>query len=852
MPIRLKVCLLACCIYTSCAQPLPSWETTYTSSTWGEVIYGFIHTAMQAQTPCGDTQAFLLEQHKTLFIAYVDWVLSYTQPNDVSDMVQNHLVPMVQDGDLPMVSQAIGTFLHQASEDAPFVENTNLWLQSAHHVSLNDTLFFLKTLMDEPYALPWIEEVGETLRETTSNASVASVLLEELSDVLGVLFHPMECRGFENMLPEEALLKEENGQNAVSASVELFFDTMQNHADQTMASLLLETQNTEPLKELLFLMWETMKYPESDVFLQSFHQLVSENKHVSMDVLRSLAWFMRTLSQSETIFFKKDIFQLAQKTEPFWKSVLSVQNSSNTTTSTVHVLMQTLLRIHQERPRFLNDLQDTITYQKIRKKDTCEDGTVIEETSVKVDYNRPSFFMKNDVQINNQSSLEQSVHLLASVDCGRVPFTNGKTLAHFILERFSQSSPQNVCGVIDTSLSLLETTSFIGESLTSWTLDAIGCEGDDVLEKLQALDALAQSGALHVYLPVAKVFVEKNQVPLLLELMHMVSEDFSSTSSVLRPLMPVIKDAIQEGVLESFLQVNKLLLTLPSTHGQDSMLDVWINACLSTFDTSKPVKTSRGVVYGKSLFWHTTQQAALVAQEWSSDAAQKAVQKTLDIFSNTLEKEAFYVFLKGFLSVGEHFAQVSYQDKTCMLSEFQSRTTYFIEKNRLERWKEVWNIVLKHPNVLNKQFFSSRTMRTHASRVGNSLLLEYHNAQQLSHMAVFASKAFKQRTQGSEHILDVLADVVSRDTHQVLWNLLKASLQEDHNNPSGAIGAQLAQWVLQPLLLGETNMCGASEEILTAESLSEMLKKMAFFLKEDPAGVQALYRLIATVHVGMP
>lgn len=197
--------------------------------------------------------------------------------------------------------------------------------------------------------------------------------------------------------------------------------------------------------------------------------------------------------------------------------------------STGQVLIDTLAQLRTQAPDFGPQLAPLFTHRRV-ERETQADGDrngIDEARSTLVDFAQPPLL----TGLDNRSSIHQLLDLLARNDACQLPLMN-KSLAVMIIDLMAGLSPQTV----GTLVGLVNAV----PGLTN-----LFCPGNS--QDIQALDALAQAGALDGLLPLAKAFKDRGETQLLVKLLVRLQRSYAATFRDLEPDLAAILDA---GVLE--------------------------------------------------------------------------------------------------------------------------------------------------------------------------------------------------------------------------------------------------------------------------------------------------------------
>ena len=171
----------------------------------------------------------------------------------------------------------------------------------------------------------------------------------------------------------------------------------------------------------------------------------------------------------------------------------------------------------------------------------------------------------------------------------------------------TELQPGTVCNIVDLLLGVLDITGGLGDFVTEQALNLLGCDGEQVLELLQALDALAKSGALDFYIPLASVFDDQGQLRALIDIFHLLVEDLTydddadpETHSALRPLLPVIGDVIRSGAVDTLFDLLDVMSEVELINGEGTMAEEMVDAIAHMVDSDQTVQTRNGAIENTS------------------------------------------------------------------------------------------------------------------------------------------------------------------------------------------------------------------------------------------------------------
>jgi hypothetical protein len=171
-------------------------------------------------------------------------------------------------------------------------------------------------------------------------------------------------------------------------------------------------------------------------------------------------------------------------------------------------------------------------------------GNVDPARSVRVDRSLPAT-RAGSPQGENRSVLQQVLDLLADAD-GCKTFFNlfGASLSETLIELMAGRSPQFVGTLID----------FVDSSIVQLYL-SIACPA--IKDEVLGLKGLSASGALEGFLPIAKVFVDRGETRLLIDILKTLDQSYPAT---IRPYEAEVSDILRSGAIEQAFDLDDLLV----------------------------------------------------------------------------------------------------------------------------------------------------------------------------------------------------------------------------------------------------------------------------------------------------
>jgi hypothetical protein len=606
-----------------------------------------------------------------------------------------------------------------------------------------------------------------------------------------------------------------------------------------------------PVADVAHVAIDFMRYDESRAFLDGLAKLVRERPEVAEKLLVAAGKLVSRARAADVDLEPAQVVRLARDLLPLLERIFSAGGQ------TPRLLLQAVHDLGTTSRVFPTRLGWTIDYAQLTKSPTCSDNAPDLSRSRAVDYKSPGGG-------SNRSSLEQVIELLASVDCGTVPFT-GKTVGVFVLDTVAGMKPSTVCGVTDTLLGALHITGVVGDFFTKLTLRGIGCsDADRVVSNLDALEDLAASGALDFLIPLDKVFADQGQLRTLIEIFKVVADDLAldedasvSTHSVFRQIEPVISDLIAEGAADALFDLTDVLVTVQSTdaHGQQTTLgNVLVDAVAFGIGT-RDVPTRAGVV-------HSSHAAELldpgerVFERLSSEERKAALGRVVDHITGYLRARpdglladrAILPFLRILLDGASDVWALPQATRDCYVDGLGSDAERLLLSPELARLMRATAVLRDAPerplleevaiDFLSALPAPATNVRSPLLQVSAELLESTAPKGAFSALVPYLSKVIDPDVTHGPAALNTLDALVQHDPDQVFLNILRKSVHAEGTNEAPA--ARLLH-AYTPALAVTGPTCSPEYEPWTSGGLDSAVHSLLDLLRDPQHGMPALF-----------
>ncbi len=313
--------------------------------------------------------------------------------------------------------------------------------------------------------------------------------------------------------------------------------------------------NDHPVADLTHLAFEVLRSTNTSRLMDVLYTALTTDPVRAEDFLVAMGEVANAVNAS-TLAITDTAFQDAIiDLVPLLQSIFKVSNSDGQ--STARLLVDLLASMTPaEKAQLSASLGWMVEYQSLYSRPNPT------PSGIRVDYDEPRYVGSAD----NRSGLEMVIELVDHANCGSI---SGRSVSYKIIDIAADLEPSTVENVIGLALGGLGISGSFGEVVVRGALVVIGCDYDRtglIYDHLMSIDVLAKSGGLDWLLPLARVFDDRGQIQVLIDIFALVArdlrydEDFSSsTVSSIRRLEPVLVTAIKAGALvKLFLAVDVL------------------------------------------------------------------------------------------------------------------------------------------------------------------------------------------------------------------------------------------------------------------------------------------------------
>lgn len=634
-----------------------------------------------------------------------------------------------------------------------------------------------------------------------------------------------------------------------------------------------------PFADMAWTLVEISRFEDAAVFLRTWSSLIKDNPELAEKILVAMGQVLEAIENGSISLTDPKIPALLNKALPLLDEVFETNNSSGQ--STAQLLLELMHDLGATARTFPEQILDTIDYSELVKSPSCTDAKPNYELSDAVDYNQPRYYQSNGHWVDNRSSIEESIELLSAVDCGSVPFTGGRTVAEFVIELLASRDEQSVCNIIDFLLGTIDIFGFFGEFATTFSLNLIGCDGDDVFPKLQALESLAHSGALNGYLPIAQVFVERDQLNTLLDIFHLAANDLQldedsdpNSESTIRAALPVIGQTIRAGAVNPMLDLADILVTTQAVDQSGTVGDVIMNSVERMVDDDGSVQDRHGVQHNGSLAEQLVIPFQTIVDRLnaanSTEPMDRLLSHVTDYLTETRVDDAqsadpaddrvvlsnlrFMPLTTILLDFVAQLLDLPEGQQTCYFNILQNDMNGFLTGRNFATMVRLIQALENAPGATTLENFAIRALDPMTTDDGReifgptvvllgALLQAQVDIEDMESIMTYFSQAMDPGRTNNRIMVSTFDNMLTRDTEDVLLKAVRNLMNQELLVSEKAPIQELSATFVDVASIDSDNMCEARDE-LSLDEATELVDTVVTFMQDEQEGLGAIYELL--------
>ncbi|RME02802.1 MAG: hypothetical protein D6805_08790 [Planctomycetota bacterium] len=589
-----------------------------------------------------------------------------------------------------------------------------------------------------------------------------------------------------------------------------------------------------PLLDLLYGLLELFKYNDSPKLLSAFENITKNQPKLTENLLISLGKVFHILQNTPIPLSKPDLYKLIEDLIPLLEDVSKKPNNSST--STARVLMQTIYNLGQIARNLPGQLANMSRYTTFTTKQL-------------VDFSQPP-------TPNNRSTLQQMLNLWYDMDQCKLPIIN-QTITEVTLNLVADMNPTTVKNLILKLDGVLATF--------SWFIN-LYCPG--FTQNRTALNELALSGALDAFIPIVKVFKDRGEIRLLIEILNKLHLNFNT---VLRKAEPTLIKILDSGAVQNLFDVIALTTQIQVPNSTDKAADVIADSIANLLDSTKTVFYRNGTQAPRLL--------SLLYEPW----------KTLDTkISSAGKTSQLDQLLKGLLDYiaetvvnnngtpndpSDDFEELKYPDLIPLLAKVSAKISAQLGTNASNRSQKVQSYQKDLENFLtSKDFYAlldllrvienSPTKTTLYQALENlftpqnnysddvfgallavlaSALQVKSNQSTLQQLAWFIGDMLQPSRPYAKDFVLAIQRIIVKDEGKIVLTMLRNLFIQNPQSPYNMPILEIYNTFSAVQKAAKSN---ASSPPLTAAELESTIRSLLKFMKDPKAGLPKFYEQI--------
>ena len=643
------------------------------------------------------------------------------------------------------------------------------------------------------------------------------------------------------------------------------------------AVLLPQNANSgdNPIADIIYAVMEDLHYERIGTLLRTWDVVMQKAPALAESVFLTLGKMAGGLGDQGFSLSDDSVLDTVMGAMPLVADLFQRDNSTGL--STARLLLDVFHQLSRTARSFPARLATNMEYISVVKKGgACSDSPVDFDSplSRRVDFDKPRYFM--DLQsgeiLDNRSGFEQLLELLSAADCGVIPHTGGKRFAEVLIDLLADYAPKDVCHLIDNVLRLLGVGRFSTQALVIAALDKLGCDGQKLFVSLSALDSLAKSGLLEVYMPLARIFQDRGQIRTLLDLLQVAVVDLQKGDagdrgqSILRGAMPTLARVLRSEVVDQLFDLDDLLVTIPAVDGSGTLADVVVDSFEFLVRDWVPVETRRGVVLGTSNLLEILRPLRQIIDRLAQAKVEKSLQRVFSVILGYLKPDSLgqhladpriFPLLQNMLS---YLAEAFEHEPESVRCFFHSLQLALDELIGVERFQEFVALMRTFANAPDSRAVDAALMNLltpNASephqdafppmtQVISATIQTQFDDIRFKPVLKYFGQALQDGKDDAPGMLQTLDSLVNDDPHKILLTMARSLFRA-----SGGPGEPQAFDVLFSLLseigsMDEQGQCTFNpDEPWTLPESESSIRAIADFLTDPRAGMPAIYQVIS-------
>ena len=630
--------------------------------------------------------------------------------------------------------------------------------------------------------------------------------------------------------------------------------------------------NDNPVADLVFSVVEDFKYKHIGTLLKTWSVVIEDDPQTAELVLISVYNIMKSLEHGGITLTDIDLLDFFIDILPLIAEIFKKDNSTGETTA--RLLLDVIHELGDVARDFPSKLLTSLQYVSLEKDETCSSQPPNLELSIQVNYERERYYYNESGLVDNRSGIEQLVELLADSDCGSVPFTGDKTVAEVIVENMADRTPDNVCDIINGVFGIIGFAPNVSEAIAVVSLNLMGCDGELVWDNLMSMDVLAKSGMLDAILPVAKSFVDRDQLNTLLSIFHLLNDDLKLDEggveeSTVRKILPTLIKVLKTDAVDSLFDLDDILVSVPAVDGSGNLADVIVDSFEWVTAIQSEIQTRQGVINNKSHAIAMLTPYREIANRLNAAGKTENLQNLINYLLSylepqsepdvmTLKDQAFLKVLEKVLKYLSEVLTLSVENQNCFFSSTQTQLNDFITHKDMATAVRLMRIYINSENFYDLDSFAVKLFTPNKNNPSKDLFaslvkilsaviqIPKSNNMQFDALLEFILQLLKDPESDFADIISIIDTILLDDENDTFINIIRTAVKEipELNNKTPV--QVFAEILMNLLSIKDDNEC-INDNIAAWElnDIEQLLKTASDFLTDKETGLKGIYHIIS-------
>lgn len=597
---------------------------------------------------------------------------------------------------------------------------------------------------------------------------------------------------------------------------------------------------TNPIAEMQFGQLELMKYRQAPKLLDALAMTLETDPELAEALLAKVLRLVSILRKVET---KKGPTKTPEEEDALLHANLKLLDQmfkrDAKGTSAGRALVDVITRLGQVARDVPREFASMFYYRSMVRGDNGDGNLIDEAASSPVDRSMPAYYKDaSGKTVDNRSCFERLAALVRTTSRCHIPVLN-KSLALLHHELLAELTPDSAILIHDLMVKAVSFDPKIGNLV---------CK--DIAAHIDALTQLTNSGALDALIPVMKMFKQRGQLQLFLDLLLLTDEHYDQ----MRPQEETVIQVLKSGAIEVVFDLLSLANTIKIPGTQNEVVaDVLADFIASLLDHSKPARDIRGEERPAKIYLLLDPMKRLnkaLAGTPGEAALDRLITKAIDVFLgvkhhdggtpnnpdddfDTIENKFVVPLLARALSVAASKLPKNPSDRVKKLEQDQQDMMALWQKKAVGDLVEFLQFYCANPErglfdrvlvyILTPHDNPDQNLFGTVLMIAGTMMQTPADGKSLGKIARFAGKALDPDRGHVQPLVAGLVGIVRVDDSKCLMGCMRRAFSMNVPGMGGEMPIQLFMRLLESAKL----RCGPKDGALTLERLIQKIQDFA-------------------------